>query len=355
MQDVALPIPAFYQMSAFVALSVQTLKREKPPFQVWDTCRSAHARRQLNAYFDVTTFERVGILEGEYALICDGNLLVSRDGTVIRAASAWEEPASTRAINDLCSTHVFIEAVENIITYWDRLPVIDAPAILSDPFLDNYFHFSLEMTPRIRHFPIASRDRVVVGGSALLRPFQKSLLARAGAGCAFVPAPQALRVRHPVVSHDGVCEEGLGWLRRIGPRAKRGRRRLYIRRGSSSTRTLAGGGLAETVEILDLLQALNFEIIEFGRDHTIEAQVAMLDGAGLILATHGAALTNIAYLEEGVSVLEIMGSITPRPFFMHIGAMLNLKYSTLLTESYDEHGDMMIDAVTLREFILNAT
>jgi hypothetical protein len=351
MQDVALPIPTFYQMSSFVPLSIKNIKREAPPFQLWDLSESSHYRRRLLAYFDTLTFERVGVLQGEYALICDCNLLVTRDGMVIKATSAWEDPVSSRRIDELCSTSLFISAIDNILAFWDQLPAVDSPAILSDVFLDNYFHFSLEMAPRIRHVPVAARDKVVIGESALLRPFQTSLLARAGTGCTFIRAPRALRVRNPMVSHDSLCDEGVGWLRQIGPRARRGQRRIYIRRGSPSTRSVTGGGLAETAEILDLLTALNFDIVEFGNGHTVEAQVAMLDGAGLILATHGAALTNIAYLDEGVSVLEVIGASTPRAFFMHIGAMINLSYGVILTESYSEVGDLIIDAATLRDFI----
>ncbi len=76
--------------------------------------------------------------------------------------------------------------------------------------------------------------------------------------------------------------------------------------------------MEETPKSLGLLKALDFEIVDFGRGHTVEALVAMPDGAGLILATHGAALTNLAYLEDGVSVLEVIGAMTPRAVCMHL-------------------------------------
>jgi capsular polysaccharide biosynthesis protein len=299
------------------------------------------------------TFERRGVLEGEYALICDGNLLVARDGTIIRAASAWEEPFSTRNIDELRATTEFTTAIHNILLAWDRTPLVESPAILSGILLENYFHFSLEITPRLRHVPAATREKVVIGDRALRLPFQTSLLARAGAGCTFIRAPEVLRVRDPVVSHDALSEDGVRWLRRFGLRAKRGDRRLYIRRGSRSGRTQAGGGLEETPEILELLKAFDFEIVDFGHGDTVEAQAAKLDGVGFILATHGAALTNLAYVEEGVCVLEIIGANSPRAVYMHLSDILKLNYRAILTDSFSESGDILLDAATLRDGILS--
>ncbi len=303
------------------------------------------------SYFEFESYERVGILEGEYALILEGSILVTRRGAVFSAVSDSNDVGSSQLINRTCASASFASAIENILEVWDRLPVVESPALLSDLYLTNYFHFSLEMVPRIRQFPTASKGKLVVGASAVQRPFQTSLLSRAGADCGFIPAPQALRVRNPIVAHDFMSEDGVRWLRQVGPRARRGRRLIYIRRGSHSTRSGSGGGLEETAEFLSLLQALNFETIEFGAGKTVEEQVAMLDGAKLIIAAHGAALTNIAYLEEGVSLIEIIGARTPRAMFMHLCVMIGLKYSGILTDRYTESQNVSVDATELRELI----
>jgi hypothetical protein len=103
-----LEVPAFYQMSSFIPISMRRIEKEKPPFRVLDLCKSARYSRQINSYFETATFERVGILEGEYALICDCNLLLSRNGTLTRAASAWEDGFGSRNIAEVCTSDVLI-------------------------------------------------------------------------------------------------------------------------------------------------------------------------------------------------------------------------------------------------------
>jgi hypothetical protein len=353
MQDNPLATTAFYEMPSYTPIASRTIRKQNPPDHVRLDRQLDKYYQEMMSYFSTDTHERVGILEGEYALICDCNLLLARDGSVIRTASAADDVSSSRRINDLCLSEVFLNAAKNILSAWDQIFLMESPAVLSDPYIENYFHFSLEMTPRIRLFPAESRQRIVVGQSALLYPFQKSLLARAGAGCSFIPAPSALRVRNPIVAYDSLSDDGVRWLRKLGPTASRGPRRIYIRRGSSSTRNGGGGGLEETSEILSLLEGLSFEIIEFCKSKTVDDQIAMLDGANIIISAHGAALTNIAYLEEGISILEIVGGNTPRAMYMHICAMLGLNYRGIITDSYTEDGNLRVNAAQLRECILS--
>jgi hypothetical protein len=226
----------------------------------------------------------------------------------------------------------------------------DVP-VLSDPYVANYFHFSLELVPRLRFLAGGFHAGVVMPGSCLQRPFQQDLLARTigGRHCILLPTP--LRIRDPILAHDTLCCEGVSWLRRAsGIGASPGGRRIYIRRSGRGTRSAEGGGISEPPGFTALLRDFCFETIEFGNgDLGVAAQVALLDGAGLILAAHGAALTNLAYLGPEVSVLEVIGIGAPRACFMQIAATIGCRYHGFYSPIVDSQRNIVMDLDELRD------
>ena len=87
---------------------------------------------------------------------------------------------------------------------------------------------------------------------------------------------------------------------------------LLVRRESgqaSHRRQIAAGP-----EFLDLLARYGFETVDFGSgEHTIEQQVEMLSGAEVVLAPHGAGLTNLTYLNAPLTLIEVFsGSLFRR-------------------------------------------
>jgi capsular polysaccharide biosynthesis protein len=99
-----------------------------------------------------------------------------------------------------------------------------------------------------------------------------------------------------------------------------------------------------------LLGDFGFETVEFGDgEHGVAAQVAMLEGVGLILSAHGAALTNLAYLQPELNVVEIMGPRTQSALFMHVAAMLGFRYHGIFCSEYDARHDLIVDLDELRD------
>jgi capsular polysaccharide biosynthesis protein len=150
-----------------------------------------------------------------------------------------------------------------------------------------------------------------------------------------------------------MSEEGVNWLREAsGLSARPGARRVYVRRNAQGTRMRPGGGLSESEGFQALLRDYSFETIDFGNgDRNVAEQVAMLEGAGFILAAHGAALTNLAYLGAGVKVIEIIGSTTESACFMHLADIVGLTYHGISSTAYDERDDIVVDLDELRDAI----
>jgi capsular polysaccharide biosynthesis protein len=227
--------------------------------------------------------------------------------------------------------------------------------VLSDPFSYNYYHWTTELIPRIRLFEMNSVRRLLLSVSSLDNRFQTSLLSYAMGGSMVQPIGDApVRVRDPIVADGLASEQGLLWLRdRTKLRARRGSRRIYIRRGSAGHRRSRGGGVAETPEFCKLIQDYNFDVVEFSADMSVAAQVGMIDGAGIVIAAHGSALTNICYLDPGVALIEILGAAAPRGVYMEIAAYLGLAYQGYMSVETDADQNLVVCPKWLEGLLIN--
>lgn len=343
------PVISFYQSAAFVPtchkVVARTLNNERVHCSEHAQGRMAH----LTAYFDEVTFERAGILHGEYALI-NGLLLLRRDGALVKANMACEDYWAAIAIDDQCASDAFRAYARGVLRSWDRLPVIENAPILTHPYVDNYYHWTLEAVPSIRLFGSPQTNRIVLPLPAKLR-FQLDLVKRAARGWEIVTVGEPVVIRNPIVSCAAMSEEGVHWLRRTaGISVASGDRRIYLKRSRKTTRGGPSGGLSETAEVIAFLKEKNFEIVDFGDGELgIAEQAQMLAGAGVILAPHGAALTNLVYLSPPLSLIEVIGTATPRAMFMHIASMLHFDYHAVFNDSYDGEQDLVINVADLRE------
>jgi hypothetical protein len=338
-------VKAFYQSARYEPLREAWVRRTPigPDITFSDTY-PIERDRILN-YFDQMSVERVGILHGEYLLIQTGLLLADRNLVLTAACVSLDD----RHIAELLSKYVaepsLTTYLQEQLDHWDRLPLAVSPPLLCDPYALNYFHFSLEMIPRVRHFASVRDRALLIARECVARPFQLDLLRRSFSGLSYHLLTGPIRVRDPIVAHDTMSEEGVHWLRRESRiSVPSGKRRLYIRRGVSGTRSSSGGGISESKGFLALLRDFGFEAIDSsGGELGVAAQVQLLDGARLILAVHGAALTNLAYLNPELTVIEVMGPKTAWSCFMHLSAMLGFRYHGILSQTYDDDGDIIID------------
>jgi hypothetical protein len=344
-------VKAFYHSIHYEPLRERKLRRGPPGSNIAFSGAFPDVRARLFDHFNEMSVERVGVLRGEYLMHHSGLLLAERDGPLTAACMALEDiPFAQHLFNEARRPDLAAQ-IGALAEAWDELPVVDGLPLLCDPYSKNYFHFSLEMAPRLRFHQRA--DMVIMTPDSLKRPFQRDLAARTLSMKRVLPLQWGLRVRDPILAHDSMSEEGILWLREAsGLSARPGARRVYIRRNGRGTRLTPGGGLSESEGFATLLRDFAFETVDFGNgEHGVAEQVAMLEGAGLILAAHGAALTNLAYLDSDIKVIEIIGARRQSACFMHLAAALGFAYYGMFSGAYDERGDIVVDLDELRDVL----
>ena len=344
-------VKAFYESIHYESLRERRIRRSALGGNITFSDSHPVARDGILDYFETTSFERVGILRGEYLLHAAGLLLVDLRGVLTSACLPPEDWSAAHALAMQSVEPTMTSQIRLLLENSDQLPFAENPPVFCDPYPLNYFHFSLELIPRMRHFAEYARAPLVMEHNSLSRPFQRDLLSRVASGMEYFPVGRGIRVRDPILAHGGMSEEGIFWLRRAsGISAMPGRRKIYICRAATGTRTTSGGGISESVGFQTLLRDFGFETVDFGNgEHGVAAQVAMLEGAGLILSAHGAALTNLAFLNPKLTVVEVMGSRTSRACFMHIAATLGFDYHGIFSSTYDEQSDIVVDLDELRD------
>jgi hypothetical protein len=346
-------IANFYEDRRFVAEINRAVLRPRLPSDITVAGGTPADHARLTAYFNQTSMERAGVLRGDYVLMPDLHLMIDADGVCLKMNTAWEDYHGAYALERSYGSFNLPLMVASIVADRYSFPRIDRPALFSDLYMRNYFHFSLELIPRLRLLPADAT--LLIHEGMLEKPFQTDLLAAAVGAHPVLPMRSPMRVTDPYCVFDKMCSDGILQLRALsGLRAAPGDRRIYLRRGGRGTRGHDGGGLAETPEFLALLARRGFETVECGAGGlSVQAQVRLLDGAGVVLAPHGAGMTNIAYLTPPVRIIEIMGPQAGRPLFMHVSAVLGFEHRVLYTRDYDEHGSLCPDPAAV-EAVLSA-
>lgn len=338
-------VKPFYRSTDYEPLHDRHVRRGPIPHAVTIEGGTAAERARIMGYFQETTRERAGILHGEYLLLENCLVLADRHGVLTGGCWSHDDPCAVQSIDTYCARPETLALIDKLAAAWNTLPVVHGPLILADPYSTNYYHFALELVPRLRLLKATSRTGLLVPQSSLSRPFQRDLLSRTVGPAGIMALGFPVRVCDPVIAHDIMNTEGLLWLRHhAGIKAAPGKRRLYVRRSGRGTRSQPGGGIAETAGFLALLREHDFETIECGQGEFGAAhQAALLEGAGVILSPHGAALTNLVWLSPPLSIIEIIGAATPRACFMHLSAASGFDHHALYSPATDEAGDILVD------------
>jgi capsular polysaccharide biosynthesis protein len=81
-----------------------------------------------------------------------------------------------------------------------------------------------------------------------------------------------------------------------------------------------------------------------------DEQIRIFQEAEFVIATHGAALSNLAFCHEGTKVIEMSPDSEFRPFFWQIAEKLGLIYGVVPCSSNDGtfHGRVTADIEKLR-------
>lgn len=188
----------------------------------------------------------------------------------------------------------------------------------------NYYHFLLDVLPRWGVFedalPGTTPDHFFLNRS---RGYQEQLLALIGLGD--VPAieptkhisvsPQVLYV--PSIPNPDLMAPRwtTTWLKERLPAKDTASRpkRLYITRGSAkNTRRLVN-----EAAVMEILRPLGFAMFDPG-EHDVQDQIDHFAAAEVIVAPHGAALSNLTFCNPGVRVLELFAPRYVNPCYWTI-------------------------------------
>lgn len=216
-----------------------------------------------------------------------------------------------------------------------------ATATLVGPFADSYFHWMLDLLPRLEILRRAGStfDQVLIPPP---RRFHRETLERAGiSGSSLLihewndyhaldklvlPSFPGQYGQAPPV----VCD----YLRDLyadelsGPKQWR---RLFVSRSADVRRRLVN-----EEEILAVLEPLGFEAVSMtGRD--VAEQAALFASAEAVVAPHGGALTNLVFCHEGTKVVELFGPRYAPGCYWAIAASLGLDYVPLFQRDHGQH------------------
>ena len=345
----------FYQSANFVG------ERANPIFPDWNIGNihlfgaDPATRCRVLSQVKVVSFGRSGVLRGEYVVLLRGLLALDRDGVAIKIGADgdddWTHMSGHHQVEEYCGSPDFDATRENIVKNWGQIQRIEATSVLFELHAGhNYYHFLTRFLPKMRRFEDSPDTVLAVSQDALSAPYQRELLMNVLGDRKVAVFGDVIRIENPRLAHEPFSRAGFDWVRdRIGLRARKGARRIYIERKSSQSGRNAGR-IVESERFCAFLDAHGFERIDFGvGDVPVLEQVKMLDGAGIVLSAHGANLTNIGFLEERANVIEILPLSFAFCSIMQIATAASLNYFGVLCASIDDQRDLIVDMDDLHQ------
>lgn len=346
---------AFYQHPCFEGQKCEAMAPDADISRLHFFDADEHFTARIVSQFKLTKFRHMGRLHGEYLLLHKNLVALDRHGTPIKintdALDDWAMSSLFGEIEMFCAEPIFPIYRRSLIEKWEEAPIAHNPVVLGGTHADhNYYHFSICTLPLVRHFPDSGSTCIGLPATCLERPFQQQLIQMTFGHRMVLPMADGVRVSDPTLIYEPVRSSGIEWLRkRTGLRAHRGNRLIYITRRSSQTGRV-GGCIEETEDFTAFLRRHHFEIVDFGEGHVpVIDQVAMLDGARVVLSAHGANLTNLAYMAEDVSVVEVMPYYWTYFSHMQVACAAGLQHFGVVCHHVNENQNMVAKVETLEQ------
>lgn len=314
-------------------------------------CQSEEMRRRLTSEFDRVSFERVGVLKGEFVALPEGLILVDRAGAYLSVNFPNESSVVGQMPFESANRRELWDELQLIIDNWEALPLVENGTVFSHIYYNNYYHFCFEFLQKFRLIEPLGVTTVVMPPSIYGGRVYGELIARALGDRVVVPSDRLVRLRDPVIAQAHQSDEGLRWLRNLVDKTVQPQgKRYYVRRSPRHTRR--GNNIAESEAFLDFLRRHEFITIDFGNGElSVEDQVNKLAGASVILATHGAGLTNLAYLSPPVRVIEIFSRAVISTSFIRLSEALGLEHHSIISEQLDAQGNIVVDCDLLDRLV----
>ena len=277
---------------------------------------------------------------------------ITRDGFLVEEISQYlQEPIEKH--RQLHSSRPFRRIV--------RVP---GPVVcLASPCQYNYYHWMLEVLPKIELFRVSSAVPVESTFYAEThQPFQRESLRIAG-----VPSNSLLNSRETQViwadrlfvatipAPSGVAHPwAVDWLRRTilpGVTSKEAAtplKCLVVTRRDAKNRRLINE--EEMLQMLAPLQPVVAKLEEL----TFLEQVSLFSRAELIIAPHGAGLTNLAFARRESHVVEMFPASCPNPCYQKLAEVVGIRYTALVCEDSPDTAremNMRVDVRALENLI----
>ncbi len=198
----------------------------------------------------------------------------------------------------------------------NRVKVKGTVAYLSNVEPSNYYHWMCRTLPLIRiykkFFDLQEIDFFYIGQAPILG-FQHESLLRAGIqmdqiiqqACTSDRIIAAISSRTSQFGSAPIHWENFAFSRNlfhneILSNAGTAKRRLYVSRGDAKRRKVIN-----EAEVVHLLKDYGFELVTMD-GKTLQQQVELFSQAEAIVAPHGAALTNLLFVQPGATVIELI-------------------------------------------------
>lgn len=243
-----------------------------------------------------------------------------------------------------------------------RRKKFDARALwITDDWSNGYFHWLADALPRLFAVRTLARELTLLlpGEYERLEFAQASLKLFELGGVEYVRAGEVFNCKQLLMpthtAPSGNYNEGL--LRELrafifaayGLRDEVVRRKVYISRTRAAKRKIVN-----EEEVIGVLGEFGFEVLHF-EDYDFEKQVRLASETKYLVSNHGAGLTNMLFMPERGSVLELRREgERERNWFFNLAnaAHLHYYYQTCASEhaNDDPHtANLVVDANRLRE------
>jgi capsular polysaccharide biosynthesis protein len=231
----------------------------------------------------------------------DSFLVSTRDNQILLESAIWkQEVLETSGILD---------------TVWaSRAKRLQGSyCLLSHPWAQAYYHWMFEILPKLSWLEkIGALEKVYFIVPHPLQPFHLETLRLAGVGqdrlisLDGLPAEvEKLFITELPAPTGNPSPRAAAWLRaRFLPEAylpPLPRQKLYITRRDAPTRRLLN-----EAEIIAYLEKRGFVCVCPG-ELSVAEQITLFSNAGVVVAPHGAALTNMVFAPPGATIVELFG------------------------------------------------
>jgi len=109
-------------------------------------------------------------------------------------------------------------------------------------------------------------------------------------------------------------------------------------------------------EAFALLSKRGFTFVE-DKPRSVSEQIGIFRNAKVIVAPHGAALTNLLWCEEGTQVIELFGETYQPPYYRNLSAFRSLDYHKIGADTPDDghwsevNADISVDTAALQSLL----